>query len=199
MQVSTMPDPVDVFIVNPGHCHVALLQIIAARLGVEPAAVEMSRDANGKPYVLGGPPFSLSHSGEIALIAIGESVPVGVDVEQIKANRPVERLIQRFFSPYERKALQSLSGEELVEAFYWCWAAKEAYLKALGIGLRRPLASFDVSVDLIAPPILIFDRQAVGSQPWTLRRLAVVDGYAAMLAVAAPNGELRQLTYVPTA
>jgi 4'-phosphopantetheinyl transferase len=167
-----------------------LTQIIAAHLGVDPAAVQVSRDANGKPYVLGGPPFSLSHSGEIALIAIGESAPVGVDVEQIKADRPVGRLIQRFFSPYERKALESLSEEELVESFYWCWTAKEAYLKALGIGLRRSLASFDVSVDLTVLPVLLSDRQTGISYPWTLCRLAVPDGYAAVLAVAAPSCEV---------
>jgi 4'-phosphopantetheinyl transferase len=187
---------VDIFVVNVSHCHVVLRQIIAARLGVEPAAAEVSHDANGKPYVLGGPPFSLSHSGEFALVAVGENASVGVDLEQIKVNRFVERLARRF-SPYEREALQLLSGGEFVEAFYWCWTAKEAYLKALGTGLARPLDSFDVSVDLTKPPVLLADRHAACSYPWTLRRLAVVDGYAATLAVAAASCEVRQMRYAP--
>lgn len=199
MQIPQMPDRVDVFVVSSGHCHVALLQIVAASLGVESAAVKVSRDANGKPYVSEGPPFSLSHSGEIALIAIGENAPVGVDVQQIAMDRPVERLAQRFFSSYERQALQSLSGEEFVEAFYWCWTAKEAYLKALGVGLRRPLDSFDVSVDLTKRPVLLADRQAACSCSWALYRLAVADGYAATLAVAAARCEVRQTPFTPLA
>jgi phosphopantetheinyl transferase len=61
----------------------------------------------------GGPPLSLSDSGDLALIAVGNDVPIGVDIEQIRADRPVERFAQRFFSPYEREALRPLSGEEL--------------------------------------------------------------------------------------
>lgn len=188
---------VDVFVVDSGRCHAALRHIIATRLDLDPAAVEVSHEANGKPYVPGGPPFSLSHSGELALIAISDNAPVGVDIEQIKTDRPVERIAQRYLSPYEREALQSLSGEELVEAFHWCWTAKEAYLKALGVGLRRPLDSFDISVELTKRPILLADRQAVCSYPWTLCRLAVADGYAATLAVAAARCEVRQTRFTP--
>jgi 4'-phosphopantetheinyl transferase len=142
--------------------HAGLRQILATYLGVEYASVDVCHDADGKPYVDGGPPFSLSDSGDLALIAVGNDVPIGVDIEQIRADRPVEGFAQRFFSPYEREALRPLSGEELVEAFYWCWTAKEAYLRALGVGLRRSLDSFDISSRLLVP----VDSMPTGGRRW---------------------------------
>jgi 4'-phosphopantetheinyl transferase len=167
-------------------CRAALRCVLGSRLRVAPREVVLDAGEMGKPFVPGGPAFNLSHSGELALIAVaGGAGAIGVDLERIRRDRPVAQLARRFFSPAECRALEALHGEELSAAFYWCWTAKEAYLKALGVGLTRPLDSFDVSVDLSSPPRLLCDRGDTGAGRWTLRRLHVADGYAATLAIAA--------------
>jgi 4'-phosphopantetheinyl transferase len=167
-------------------CRAALRQILAARVKAAPQSLTFANGPHGKPELAGGPSFSVAHSGELALIAVSVgTLSLGVDIERIRPERRVSGLIGRFLSPSERQELECLSGERLVDAFHWCWTAKEAYLKALGVGLCVPLDSFDVSADLTAPAELLADRGSPIRCPWTLRRLHVDDKYAATLAVAA--------------
>ncbi|MDE7086812.1 MAG: 4'-phosphopantetheinyl transferase superfamily protein, partial [Clostridia bacterium] len=85
--------------------------------------------------------FNLSHSGEWTVIALSGK-EVGVDVQQIK---PADmRLARRFFTREEAKAIENAPDPD--KLFYRIWTAKEAYLKAIGTGLNRPLNSIDVHV-----------------------------------------------------
>jgi 4'-phosphopantetheinyl transferase len=185
-------------------CRAALRQILAARLGVDARALCFELGRHGKPSLRGeGPPFNLSHSHELALIAVLAGAPgagersVGVDVELIRRDRDVAALARRFLSAREREQLERLREEELTEAFHWCWTAKEAYLKARGVGLAVPLDSFDVSVDPTAPAALLADRSGAAGSPWTLRRLRAADGFAATVAVSAASCEPRVLRWSP--
>ena len=93
-------------------------------------------DDNGKPHLYvetGEISFSLSHSGKYAVCAIADH-PVGVDIEEIKDNRP--DIARRFFNPKELKYISD------AESFYRIWTLKEGYLKAVGLGMRLPLDSF---------------------------------------------------------
>ncbi len=174
-------------------CRAALRQILASRVGGTSESVTISLGEHGKPYVADGPQFNVAHSHELALIAVGdEAEPVGVDLERIRPDREIGGLVSRYFSPAEQDGLDLLAGDERVEAFHWCWTAKEACLKAVGVGLAEPLASFDVSVDMEAPPTLLANRGPLGEGPWTLCRLHECDGYAATLAVVAEGCDVRK-------
>ena len=90
----------------------------------------------GKPEVPGERCLSLSHSGDLAVLALADR-PVGVDVERI---RPVpDALAGRVLTEEERTWR---GGSE--DAFFFLWTRKEAALKCLGTGVDRPLASFSV-------------------------------------------------------
>ena len=80
----------------------ALRELLAARTGTRPERLSFVRAPGGKPSLAGagGVSFSVSDSGDLALVAIA-ACDVGVDVERIR-DRPIaawaERLgIQRFF------------------------------------------------------------------------------------------------------
>ena len=89
----------------------------------------------GKPYIPGGPEFSLSHSGTLAVIALAD-VPVGADAEK---DRPVGEAVR----------LRALTGAERADSrdFLFFWTRKEAALKCLGTGVDRALDSLDVRAD----------------------------------------------------
>lgn len=87
--------------------------------------------------------FNLSHSGEWTVIAISDN-EVGVDIQQVK---PLDmRLAKRFFAQDEWRQIEE-AGDGATELFYRFWTVKEAYLKALGTGLNRPLNSFSVRLN----------------------------------------------------
>lgn len=88
--------------------------------------------------------FNLSHSGRWVALAWGDS-PVGIDVEEILPNR--EQIAHRFFHPKEQEAVFSAPEGERSRVFFRIWTRKESYLKYLGTGIDRPLASFSVLED----------------------------------------------------
>lgn len=126
--------------------HGALRAILAGYLGTDPRAIEFTHGPRGKPYLAGaGPSFNLSHSGKLALIAVA-AVEIGVDLEKVRHLESLTPIARRHFSPAEFSALDALPEAARPLAFYRCWTRKEAYIKALGVGLAMPLDTFDVSL-----------------------------------------------------
>jgi len=65
-------------------------------------------------------------------------------VERVRANLEPLELADRFFSRPEAEWLRAQPEAERIPAFFACWTAKEAYIKACGGGLSIPLAEFSV-------------------------------------------------------
>jgi 4'-phosphopantetheinyl transferase len=128
--------------------------------------------------------FNLSHSGKIALYAFAYERKVGVDVEYVRGSLDNEELAAHYFSTYECSVLHSLPASLREEAFYTCWTRKEAYIKALGIGLSQPLDEFDVSLTPSEPAALLADRSdPEAPECWSLQTLAPEDRYVGALVV----------------
>lgn len=160
----------------------ALRQILATTLQVAPDALRFGYGPQGKPRLVDGALcFNLSHSDELALVAVARGREVGVDVERMRAARDAARLARRFFARNESDALMALPPAQRLAAFYRCWTRKEAYLKARGDGLSLPLDAFEVSLDPDAPAKLLAAPDGAGT--WALCDVPAGPEYAAALAV----------------
>lgn len=104
---------------------------------------DIGYEKNGKPYFTDRPDlhFNLSHSGKWAVCAFSDA-PVGVDVE-VRRDTTNLKVAERFFSKKENEYINSFDTKEQREdAFYKIWTLKEAFIKATGEGLSRPLNEF---------------------------------------------------------
>jgi 4'-phosphopantetheinyl transferase len=169
-----------------------LREILGAYLGTTPDAVRFVYAAAGKPalaapFAEAGVAFNVSHSGEIALYAIGGPGRLGVDIEQVRPLDDLEALATRNFSTAEQRALLALPPAQREPAFFACWTRKEAFIKALGDGLSYPLDAFTVSFAPGEPArfVQIRDEPATAAR-WTLVAIEVDVGYAAAVAVDGP-------------
>lgn len=83
----------------PGVAAQALAQAwLAHELGLDEAALAMARDVHGRPRLAGdGFDVSWSHSGDRLLVALGEGVQVGADLERERPRPRALPLAQRFF------------------------------------------------------------------------------------------------------
>ncbi len=149
-------------------CRGRLREILSAHLKKNPAEIEFTYNARGKPETA-GVHFNLSHSGGFAIVAVSAVRRIGVDIERIDARFAHENIPERFFSPGEVVALRSLPDSAQLDAFFKIWTRKEAYIKALGAGLSHPLASFDA---------------LAGVEGWEIESLDIAPGYAAAVAAA---------------
>src|SRR5215469_3110824 len=125
----------------------ALRRVLADRLGCLPAAIRFSYGSNGKPMLEGGRgqvEFNLAHSGGDAVITLANGAAVGVDIELLRPIADAESLAHLVFSDVERRELEL--APDPVLAFLNGWTRKEAYVKALGLGLAAPLTEISVSL-----------------------------------------------------
>jgi 4'-phosphopantetheinyl transferase len=163
-----------------------LRRLLGCHLGLPPEAAPISLSARGKPECVSSGSdisFSLSHSGELVLVAMGRGRPVGVDVEYMDPSIPALQLARRFFAVEEAEAIASQKETEQLQLFYEIWVQKEACLKALGLGLSVPLDGFTVPPGC-NPPVLyepeLWTHQGAmafyGFSPWPTYVSALVTG-----------------------
>lgn len=173
----------------------ALRAILSRYLAQPPTALRFSYSAHGKPALADQPAplaFNLSHSGELALLAVSLGPTIGVDVEQVRSMPDAEQIAERFFSARENAVFQTIPAAQRDDAFFNCWTRKEAYIKALGEGLSHPLDSFDVSLRPGEPAALLAIRGAATTADWSLHAFSPAPTYLA--AVVMP-GRVTQLAF----
>ncbi len=183
-------------------CRSALRGLLAGYLVIPAAEIRFEYLTSGKPQLAAEQnphalQFNVSHSANMAVIAVGSEHRLGVDIEKIRGDIDASSLAERFFSLRERAGLQALSDDLRVPGFFACWTRKEAFLKATGDGLSFPLADFSVTTHLDLDPALeeIRGNTEVRKQ-WFLADLRVVDGYRATVAVEGAFSRLE--TYIQT-
>ncbi|HEX5761016.1 MAG TPA: 4'-phosphopantetheinyl transferase superfamily protein [Thermoanaerobaculia bacterium] len=178
-----------------------LRALLGAYLDVPPERLAFTYGERGKPDLAPGSAaagplhFNLSHSHELALLAVTREREVGADVEQLRPLDDLEKIAERFFSAAEHAQLMALPEAERVAAFFRCWTRKEAYLKALGVGLAAPLDAFVVTLGPQEPArMLTLEGDAERAARWALAHLEPAPRYFGAVAVEAAGLAVRAWT-----
>jgi 4'-phosphopantetheinyl transferase len=124
-------------------CRAALREILGGLLGQSPGSLRFRARGQGKPELADGlwsdgPPalrFNVSHSADLALIAVCRGRELGVDLEQIRSISEAERIVASFFTPSEQAEFSALADGAKSLAFIRGWTRKEAVLKGIGSGI----------------------------------------------------------------
>jgi 4'-phosphopantetheinyl transferase len=143
----------------------ALRQLLASARGITCEEVRLRAEPRGRLRFSDGdgPWFSASHRGDRALVAWSQR-EVGVDLEvpASLSNQPPIALMA-----LEEQTWFADQGD--AGAFLLLWTAKEAYLKARGVGLGEELTASAVIPDGHGARVL---RAADGDHDWAIVRLA---------------------------
>lgn len=103
---------------------------------VTPQDWRFARSNSGKPFIKDnrqGIDFSVSHVDAVVMVAVGQGVDVGIDVETVDQEFE-ERVVEHFCHASERQVLDTLPDAQRRRAFLELWTEKEAYTKMLGVG-----------------------------------------------------------------
>ncbi|MEE8574739.1 MAG: 4'-phosphopantetheinyl transferase superfamily protein [Thermodesulfobacteriota bacterium] len=168
-----------------------LREILSLYLSTAPGEIEFGLSEYDKPFIKnpGAPKFNISHSGALMIVAVSEKTEVGIDIEIERESIDFIKLSRRFFSPAEAGRIKDTESDKRKEIFFKTWTKKEAYVKAVGKGLRIPLASFSVNPDV---------NETVTSSEGIVYSLAEVnagEGYSAAVAVRDKKIKLKLLDF----
>lgn len=127
----------------------AVRAVLAGYMNTAPENLRFTYSPHGKPELTGEPRlhFNFTHCKGLALLAVSAGGPLGIDLERLRTDFAPEPLAARLFTPAEQETLAQASPADKHRVYWGLWTAKEAYLKAVGIGLDVPLNSFIASPD----------------------------------------------------
>ncbi|MFN8008647.1 MAG: 4'-phosphopantetheinyl transferase superfamily protein [Terriglobia bacterium] len=173
--------------------HGVVRVILARYLGEEPADLRFVYGPYGKPalghFSKANPLyFNFSHSQGLGILSLA-LCDVGVDIEHIRPIEDFQALAKNHFSSCESEILNRVPPGDRLTSFYTCWTRKEAFIKAIGKGLSRPLDSFTVSLAPGDLPCLVSAEGEDASQ-WSILDLPVGKNWAAALAIRRRTAEL---------
>lgn len=166
---------------------------------------KFGRDRQGKPFIAApqeyrGISFSISHTDGLVACLISRCDLAAVDVERIRSSEDLPRLAPQLLSISEQRSLATLDGDEWLRRFFEYWTLKEAYAKALGLGLAFDFASVSFEVDTGDEVAARFSAAADGDPAtWAFRRLALGPDWAGAVALGGRASTDRGLVHVELA
>jgi len=169
--------------------HALARRMLAAAAAVQPDALTFVAGPYGKPAIAGpeetsGIAFNIAHTRGLVACAVCLEGDVGVDVEAVRAELQPADLAQRFFATSECEGLAAVAADARPARFTDLWALKEAYIKAVGLGLSHALDTFAFSFG--PDGRLSFQRPPGDTAPRVFALFEPKPGFR--LAVAAPSG-----------
>jgi 4'-phosphopantetheinyl transferase len=169
--------------------HGVMRHLLGRYCGLTPQSLSFSVTAAGKPSLadlgtLSEPlHFNLTHSDDRALLGLSVYGEIGVDIEKVRTNIEALAISRHYFFGSEREAIEATAEAQRHDMFFRYWVAKEAVLKAQGIGLGFPLDRF--RVDFLAEGttarIESFDASALHND-WRVRLLPCESDWHAAVA-----------------
>ena len=159
--------------------------LLCAALACDDRQLPLHRSLQGRPLL--GPPYERfdtgwSHSGDALLLALGESIQLGVDLEQVRPRPRASELARRFFHADEVRWLEAGAADAMESSFLRLWCAKEALLKAHGQGLSFGLDKLVFAERGNTLELVACDAALGAPGEWTLHEWTPLEGYRAALA-----------------
>jgi 4'-phosphopantetheinyl transferase len=182
--------------------HAIVRRILAAYAGaVDAADLVFRRGWHGKPRLVGPAAasrlhFSLSHSGDYCILAVGLGQPLGIDLERLHDVPNALEIARRNFTATETRMLAGLRGGTCCDAFFALWTRKEAVSKAMGASLAESLKRAEFEPDIMGhPQLAALDGDRSSARDWMVLGLDPALGYLAALATPRPFRRLRQFVW----
>ena len=174
-----------------------LRNILAGYLRVDPASLAFFYGAFGKPFLEDAREieFNLSHSGDVAILAVAYRREVGIDIESISSQPDLDGIARQAFSRAECEALARMPLDQRRNAFFRIWTRKEAYIKARGVGLSYPTSAFSVSdIPENEDALIADDQDRVANDAWRVMDVPAPVGFAAALAASGRDWSTETMT-----
>ncbi len=171
--------------------------LLSAYTGMPPQAIRFSQGPRGKPGLCSSASeerirFNYSLSRGKVLYAFSTNQELGVDLETLPRSIRANRLASKKLTDQEREVWKSLPAAIRRDAMLCCWTRKEAYGKALGVGIRyhmsqAPLFENPESNQFQTLRVGLFPGTDVSEMPRSLAGVQIGMPFSAVAALVYPD------------
>ncbi|MEV0575697.1 MULTISPECIES: 4'-phosphopantetheinyl transferase family protein [unclassified Streptomyces] len=161
----------------------------AAALRVPPQAVELGYTPSGRPYLRGydGVQISLSHTENLLLVGLATGAVIGVDAERSDRVLYGPGLGRHLCTPHEIELVEAMDPSERDAALIRLWTLKEAYSKAIGLGMQFRFTDFGFETDGTPTEVRRPDGTPGTGNEWAFRTF-YLDGEYTISVAAGDSG-----------
>ena len=156
--------------------------ILGSYLDLPPASLRFQPGPQGKPSLASPNPqkfqFNSSFSHNWIALGVIAGRSLGVDIQAGLALDDLASVAQRTFSPRELIDYNTLSPTLQPACFYQNWVRKEAYVKAVGLGMTIPFSEIDLANPSSSPGSgMIIQVHGQPAPDWLLTDISAPPGY----------------------
>ncbi|MFC3575165.1 4'-phosphopantetheinyl transferase family protein [Streptomyces yaanensis] len=164
---------------------VLLKYAAGAALHVPPQSVELGYTPSGRPYLHGydGVQISLSHTDDLLLVGLATGAVIGVDAERADRRMYGAGLGRHLCTPRETELIEAMAPEERDPALIRLWTLKEAYSKAIGLGMQFRFTDFGFETDGTPTGVRRPDGTPGTGSEWSFRTYSLLGRYTVSVAV----------------
>lgn len=128
-------------------CHGILRLLLADYLKLNTSEFSIAKHKKGKPFIAENPVFfNMSDSGDLCVYAFTRTGEVGIDIEEERELPDLDELIAKNLTNREMEFIEKFPNQRSTY-FFRFWTMKEAYLKAIGEGMRLTPDKLEFSIE----------------------------------------------------
>lgn len=178
------------------YCHGLLRHLLSLYTLIPAEEMTFIENSYGKPSLLNHPlQFNLSHAQHHLLFGFCLNAEIGVDIEETDRQSDYNLLSSHVFSELERKIFNHLPDTVKSTAFYNAWTRKEAFIKAIGMGLSFSLQNISVSMAPEQPAeILEIKSDLFNKNDWSIHNLEYADNTKSAMVTKLKTPKILQKT-----
>lgn len=171
--------------------HALVRTVLSAYVDVHPSAWQFTYNPYGRPEIAApdiNTPlrFNLTHTDGLVACLVTLNSDCGIDAEKLCLPGTSQGIAEKMFAPSEQHALNQLQGDAYLERFFTYWTLREAYCKAIGLGLSSPMDYFSFECADGVPFRIKFDTPPGNHTPlWQFTMLRPSPEHIAAIAVCS--------------
>jgi 4'-phosphopantetheinyl transferase len=156
---------------------------------VNPSSWQFSRNQHGRPEIAAPDivlplRFNLTHTRGLVACVVTLELDCGIDAEQLSRHGNLTGIAEKMFAAGEVQALRSLDGEAFQDRFFAYWTLREAYCKALGVGIASSSKDYCLVEQDAGQWEIRFDAASNdASRHWQLAMMKPTQEHALALAI----------------
>ncbi len=122
--------------------------LLADYLKVKTSEIVLLKQKKGKPFAENDNSlfFNMSNSGKLCVYAFTRTGETGIDIEEFRSLPDLDDLIQKNLTMRELDFINKKPADKAIN-FFRFWTMKEAYLKAIGEGMRLTPDNLEFSIE----------------------------------------------------